>query len=40
MSTAPAGYFVAEKDPEAFDAFDDSFPKKEKLQLPGQLSEG
>ena len=35
--TDPDGYFVAEKDPEAFEAFDASFPKKEKLRLPGQL---
>ena len=40
MSTDPDGYFVAEKDSEAFEAFDDSFPKKEKLRLPGQLFEG
>ena len=38
--TDPDGYFVAEKDPEAFKAFDASFPKKEKLRLPGQLFEG
>ncbi len=36
----PDGYFVAEKDPEAFEAFDALFPKKEKLRLPGQLFEG
>jgi len=30
----PAGYFVDEKDAEAFDA---TFPPKEKLKLPGQL---
>ena len=35
--TDPDGYFVAEKGPEAFEAFDASFPKKEKLRLPGQL---
>ena len=35
--TDPDGYFVAEKDPGAFEAFDASFPKKEKLRLPGQL---
>lgn len=35
--TDPDGYFVAEKAPEAFEAFDASFPKKEKLRLPGQL---
>ena len=33
----PEGYFAAEKDPEAFEAFDAGFPKKEKLRLPGQL---
>ena len=33
----PDGYFAAEKDPEAFEAFDAGFPKKEKLRLPGQL---
>lgn len=35
--TDPDGYFAAEKGPEAFEAFDASFPKKEKLRLPGQL---
>ena len=33
----PEGYFVSEKDPEAFERFDAAFPKKEKLKLPGQL---
>ena len=33
----PEGYFAAEQDPEAFEAFDALFPKKEKLKLPGQL---
>ena len=33
----PEGYFAAEKDPEAFEAFDAGFPKREKLRLPGQL---
>ncbi len=33
----PAGYFVCEKDPEGFQAFEATFPKKEKLKLPGQL---
>lgn len=33
----PAGYFAAEEDPEAFEAYDAQFPKKEKLKLPGQL---
>ena len=36
----PAGYFVADRNPEAFEAFDALFPKKEKLRLPGQLFEG
>lgn len=31
------GYFVCEKDPAAFERFDEQFPKKEKLRLPGQL---
>ena len=35
----PEGYFVADKDPKAFEAFDALFPKKEKLRLPGQLFE-
>ena len=33
----PEGYFAAEREPEAFEAFDAGFPKKEKLKLPGQL---
>ena len=33
----PEGYFIAESEPEAFEAFDASFPPKEKLKLPGQL---
>ena len=33
----PQGYFVAEETPEAFEAYDGSFPYKEKLKLPGQL---
>lgn len=33
----PEGYFAAEQNPEAFEAFDAQFPKKEKLKLPGQL---
>lgn len=33
----PDGYFVADREPEAFEAFDAQFPKKEKLKLPGQL---
>lgn len=33
----PEGYFAAEREPEAFEAFDATFPPKEKLRLPGQL---
>lgn len=33
----PEGYFAAERDPEAFEAFDAQFPPKQKLKLPGQL---
>ena len=33
----PKGYFVAEENPEAFVAYESTFPKKEKLRLPGQL---
>ena len=33
----PEGYFVAEEDPEGFARFEESFPYKEKLVLPGQL---
>ena len=33
----PEGYFCAERDPEAFEAFDAQFPPKVKLKLPGQL---
>ena len=33
----PEGYFVAEREPEAFARFDAQFPPKEKLRLPGQL---
>ena len=33
----PEGYFVCEREPEAFEAFDALFPPKEKLRLPGQL---
>lgn len=33
----PEGYFVCEKDPQAFERFEETFPKKEKLKLPGQL---
>ena len=34
----PDGYFVADNNPEAFESFDATFPVKEKLRLPGQLS--
>lgn len=33
----PEPYFVAEKNPEAFEKFDALFPKKKKEKLPGQL---
>ena len=33
----PEGYFICEKNPEAFEKFEAAFPKKEKLKLPGQL---
>lgn len=33
----PQGYFVADMNPEAFEAYEATFPKKEKLRLPGQL---
>lgn len=33
----PEGYFVCEKDPEGFDRFEATFPKKEKKKLQGQL---
>jgi predicted N-acetyltransferase YhbS len=33
----PKGYFVADENPEAFEAYEASFPQKEKLRLPGQL---
>ncbi len=35
----PEGYFVADKNPEAFEAFDALFPPKEKMKLPGQIFE-
>lgn len=34
----PKGYFVAEDNPEDFARYDATFPKKEKLVLPGQLN--
>ncbi len=33
----PEGYFVAEQEPEDFEAFDALFPAKEKKVLPGQI---
>ena len=33
----PKGYFVADENPEAFEAYEATFPPKEKLHLPGQL---
>ena len=33
----PKGYFVADENPEAFAAYEATFPAKEKLRLPGQL---
>ena len=33
----PKGYFVADENPEDFETYEASFPKKEKLRLPGQL---
>ena len=33
----PKGYFVADNNPEAFEAYEATFPKKEKLRIPGQL---
>lgn len=33
----PAGYFAPVNDPAAFEAYDATFPEKEKLRLPGQL---
>jgi len=33
----PKAYFVAEENPEDFEAYDAKFPYKEKLKLPGQL---
>ena len=34
----PKGYFVADENPEAFEAYESTFPPKEKLRLPGQLT--
>ncbi|MBQ6069879.1 MAG: N-acetyltransferase [Bacteroidales bacterium] len=33
----PKGYFVADNNPEAFEAYEATFPPKMKLRLPGQL---
>ena len=33
----PKGYFVADENPEAFEAYEATFPKKERLRIPGQL---
>ncbi len=33
----PKGYFVANENPEAFEAYEATFPQKENLRLPGQL---
>ena len=33
----PQGYFVADENPEAFEAYEATFPPKQKLVLPGQL---
>ena len=33
----PKGYFVADENPEAFEAYETTFPQKEKFRLPGQL---
>ena len=33
----PKGYFVADENPDAFEAYEATFPPKEKLRLPGQL---
>ena len=33
----PQGYFVCQQEPDAFAAFDGTFPPKEKRKLPGQL---
>ncbi len=35
--STPKGYFVGFENPEAFENYDATFPKKEKLKLPGQL---
>ncbi len=35
--SSPEGYYVCEEDPEQFEAYEATFPYKEKLKLPGQL---
>ena len=35
--STPKGYFACEENPEAFSAYEATFPYKEKLKLPGQL---
>ena len=35
----PEGYFVCQNEPDAFAAYEATFPPKEKLKLPGQLFE-
>ena len=35
--TPPPPYFICEREPEAFEAFEATFPPREKLRLPGQL---
>ena len=33
----PRGYFVCDENPGGFEAYESTFPYKEKLKLPGQL---
>lgn len=33
----PKGYFIAHEKPEAFEKYESTFPKKEKLKLPGHI---
>ena len=35
--STPQGYFVCDEYPEEFEEYEEGFPKKEKLHLPGQL---
>ena len=37
VSEEKKGYFVADEHPEAFEAYESTFPPKEKMRLPGQL---